>query len=111
MLSCFAAAESTEVRSDFKLSGCYILAFAVSAFPYVYYNLFCHNVIQQQGQAECTMHGLCKQHDNHTNLWINIILPTGVMILPFWYEIHTIFGIKFILFFGMKFIPFLVCSV
>ena len=86
MLSCFplhAAAESTEAISDLmlELSRCYILAFAVSAFSYVHYNLFSHIVIQQQGQAECTMHGLyCyNQHDNHTNLWINIILPT------FWY--------------------------
>ena len=68
----------------------------------MHYNLFCHNVIQQQAQAECTMHGLyCyKQHDNHTNLWIKIILSTGVMVIylfgmkfiPFWYEIHTVFG-------------------
>ena len=70
-----------------------LLAFAVSAFPCVHYNLFCHNtVIQQRGQAECTMHRLyCyKQHDNHTNSWMKIILSTCVMIIPFWYEIHTV---------------------
>ena len=99
-----------------------ILAFVVSAFSYVQYNLFCHdNVIQQQGQAECTMHRLyCyKQHDNnHTTLWIKIILSTGVMIIPFlvWNSCH--FGMEFIPFwyenhtvFGMKIILFLVCSV
>ena len=87
--------------------------FCCQCISYVHCNLFCHNVIQQQGQAECTIHGLYryKQHDNHTNLWMNIILPTGVMIIPFWYEIHTIFGIKFILFFGMKFTVFGMLSV
>ena len=46
----------------------------------------------QQGQAECTMHRLyCyKQHDNHTNLWMKIILPAGVMVILFWYETHDV---------------------
>ena len=54
---------------------------------------------------------LYKQHDTHTNLWMKIILTTGVMVIPFWYEVHTVFGMIVIPFFGVKFIPFLVCSV
>ena len=53
---------------------------------YIDISLFCHNtVIQQRGQAECTMHRLyCyKQHDNHTNSLMKIILSTRVMIIPF----------------------------
>ena len=54
---------------------------------------------------------LYKQHNIHTDLWMKIILTTGVMVIPFWYEVHTVFGMIVIPFFGMKFIPFLVCSV
>ena len=72
----------------FELGRCNssLLAFGVSVFLYVHPNLFCNNnLIQQQGQAECTMHGLyCyKQHDNHTNnLWMKI-LCIGMMIILF----------------------------
>ena len=32
---------------------------------------------------------LYKQHNIHTDLWMKIILTTGVMVIPFWYETHT----------------------
>ena len=58
----------------------------------VHNNLLCHkHVIQQEGQAEYTIHGLyCyKQHDIYHAIY--------------WYDDHAVFGM---IISGMKFVPF-----
>ena len=76
--------------TKFELSRCYssLLLFVSVHFLYVPCNLLCHiDVIQQQKKAECiaTMHGLYyyKQNNDHTNLWMKIILSCGMMTIPF----------------------------
>ena len=59
-----------------------------------------------------TMHGLYyyKQNNDHTNLWMKIILYCGMMTVPFlydypWYDFHTIFGMPSV---NSEIIPILV---
>ena len=78
-------------RSDFmfELSGCYssLLPFVSVHFLYVPCNLLCHNdVIQQQKKSWMyAVHGIyCyRQNNDHTNLWMKIILSCGMITIPF----------------------------